>query len=131
MKPMTSEWLKAASDDLKVIDLLLDNAELTNVSAFHAQQAVEKCFKAFLEEKTGITPKSHDLIKIFQMIQEVGNLDIDIATLRAINEVYIDSRYPGDMGLLPNGKPSLADAREFADFAVTVFNVVSNLPGVH
>jgi hypothetical protein len=24
-----------------------------------------------------------------------------------INEVYIDSRYPGDLGLLPHGKPTI------------------------
>lgn len=28
-------------------------------------------------------------------------------TLGIINEVYIDARYPGDLGLLPHGKPMI------------------------
>ena len=27
--------------------------------------------------------------------------------------VYIDSRYPGDLGLMPNGKPSLEEAEMY------------------
>jgi len=129
MKPMTVEWLKAASDDLKVIDSIISRVELSNMVAFHAQQTVEKCFKAFLEEVVNSTPKSHDLIRIFKMVSEHTDLNLDITTLRMINEIYIDARYPGDMGLLPDGKPSLDDARSFADFAVNVYNGISDLLG--
>ena len=39
----------------------------------------------------------------------------------------IDSRYPGDMGLLPEGKPTLVDANEFYTFAKNVFNETCKL----
>jgi len=41
-----------------------------------------------------------------------------------LDELYIDSRYPGDMGLLPHGKPSLEDAQEFYDFSLDVLKKV-------
>jgi len=44
-----------------------------------------------------------------------------------INELYTESRYPGDLGLLPQGKPTLQDAKEFYDFAQEVFERVCKL----
>ena len=39
MKAITREWLDRASDDLAAARLLLSQEDLTNVVAFHAQQA--------------------------------------------------------------------------------------------
>lgn len=50
MKPVTREWLNRAKDDLDVIDEIIGHQHLTNMVAFHAQQAVEKIFKAIVEE---------------------------------------------------------------------------------
>lgn len=44
--------------------------------------------------------------------------------LKKLDELYIDARYPGDLGLLPNGKPSLEDASEFYEFAKMVHEKV-------
>ena len=41
-----------------------------------------------------------------------------------LDELYIESRYPGDMGLLPNGKPRVEDAKEFYVFASSLFEEV-------
>jgi len=51
------------------------------------------------------------------------NLEI----LLTINELYIDSRYPVDLGLLPDGKPSLDDAKRFYEFAVDIFDQVCKI----
>jgi hypothetical protein len=38
--------------------------------------------------------------------KEIGiTLDIDLDLLDQINNVYIDSRYPTDLGLIPGDKP--------------------------
>ena len=50
MKQLTREWLNAAGDDLTAIENLLDNPVLTNIVAFHSQQAIEKSIKAIIEE---------------------------------------------------------------------------------
>lgn len=48
MRKATEEWLMSARDDLETIGELVDNPQVTQVVAFHAQQCVEKAFKAIL-----------------------------------------------------------------------------------
>ena len=119
---LTREWLKAAKDDLSTIELLLREKHLTTIISFHAQQVIEKCFKAVLEKTSKKVQKVHDLRKLHKELEEYFPLDDqEINTLLKINELYIDSRYPGDLGLLPDGKPSLDDAREFYEFARKIY----------
>ncbi|MDY0095856.1 MAG: HEPN domain-containing protein [Candidatus Vecturithrix sp.] len=125
MKTLTQEWLKAAHDDLETIEQIVQQEHLTNVAAFHAQQAVEKCLKALLEEQGVEFPKTHDLLRLQKLLlSDAIQLDINQAMLRRLNLLYIDSRYPGEFGLLPNGKPTLADAREFYQFAQGIYTTV-------
>ncbi len=44
MKVLTEAWLKAAKNDLDVIDRIIEDNHLSHIVAFHAQQAVEKGF---------------------------------------------------------------------------------------
>lgn len=46
MKQTTQEWLIRATEDLSAAQVLLSRPDLTNMVAFHAQQTVEKAFKA-------------------------------------------------------------------------------------
>ena len=41
-----------------------------------------------------------------------------------MSEVYIDTRYPGDFGLLPDGKPSIEIAEKMYDLASKVLDDV-------
>jgi len=45
MNQNSIEWLKAAKDDLDLINKIINESNLTNLAAFHAQQAVEKSLK--------------------------------------------------------------------------------------
>jgi hypothetical protein len=40
--------------------------------------------------------------------------------------LYIDARYPGDFGLLPNGKPGIAEALLFQQAAKEIYDRVCN-----
>jgi len=44
-----------------------------------------------------------------------------------LGDLYIDSRYPGDLGLLPNGKPTLADVKEYYEFAKDICDKVKRI----
>ena len=57
------EWLKASFDDLETVSELQDNENLTNISAFHSQQSVEKSFKALIEYNQLPLQKTHNLEK--------------------------------------------------------------------
>ena len=50
MKLITKEWLRRARDDLDVAKEIIVREHLTNMVAFHSQQAVEKSLKAIVEE---------------------------------------------------------------------------------
>jgi len=106
MKKQAKGWLGSASDDLLVIEEIINNDYLTHMVAFHSQQAIEKAFKAILEEQESLVPKTHDLIPLHRQIKQYIDVDIDIDLLQQINSLYIDARYPSDLGLLPDGRPS-------------------------
>ena len=128
MRAFTKEWLKASRDDLLTIEEIIDNPHLTHIVAFHAQQCVEKSMKAIIEENEIDIPKIHKLLKLYEKVSfALSGLDEDIMSL--LDGLYIESRYPGDMGLLPHGKPTSHDAKDFYDFANSTFNKVCEILG--
>lgn len=54
-------------------------------------------------------------------------LIINEDTLDEINQVYIDSRYPSDFGLLPGGVPTKKKIQKFYDFAEVLYEKVKSL----
>jgi len=125
MKRQVEDWILLADKDLCAAEILLDNEyPLTNIVAFHCQQTIEKYFKAYLIEKDISIIRTHDLIRLNAMIKDIKDLGIDEEKLIIINEVYIESRYPGDFGLLPDGMPSEEQAKEFVALAKEIKNIV-------
>ncbi len=125
MKPTTEEWLFAAEDDLLAAKKLAREERLTNVVSFHCQQCLEKCFKAVIEEKGNPSIKSHDLFRL-QLYAKIQVSDSEMTLIGIINEVYIDSRYPGDMGLLPYGKPTFTEIDTFILLCETIYNRIKS-----
>ncbi|MCY4082167.1 MAG: HEPN domain-containing protein [Caldilineaceae bacterium] len=105
MRRQTEAWLASARDDLRVVEEILDNEDLTHMVAFHCQQAVEKSFKAVLEEYDQIVPRTHDLITLRTLTEKQIRVTVEPDILIQMNDLYLDSRYPSDFGLLPGGKP--------------------------
>ncbi|MFP4088405.1 MAG: HEPN domain-containing protein [Desulfobacteraceae bacterium] len=88
--------------------------------AFHSQQAIEKSIKAVLEEKETLVPKIHNIITLKAKVENYIQLPVDQEIFDQINELYIDSRYPTDLGLLPEGKPSMEIADKFFKLATEI-----------
>lgn len=124
MNTVTAGWLESAEMDLDNIELIKDQVHLTPVIAFHCHQAVEKSLKAILEEKHQDVAKTHDLMFLLQKSSQLIHLEMDNEILKRLNELYIDSRYPGELGLLPEGKPSLDSAQEFYAFAKNIHDQI-------
>lgn len=117
MKVITGEWLERAKDDLHAAEILLQQPELTNMVAFHAQQVVEKSLKAILEEANIPPIRTHSLTRLYGLAKAHLSFSVDGDMLDRLEAVYIEARYPGEMGLLPEGKPSQAEANRFYEFA--------------
>lgn len=114
MRERTKAWLKFVDDDMTSANVLLNSSEVYAAVLFHLQQAVEKAFKAILENESIPTPKIHDLIILYKQIPaKIKNrLNIRKDDLQDLTSIYTDTRYPGEVGLLPNGEPTKDNASE-------------------
>jgi HEPN domain-containing protein len=121
VRRISRDWLLSAEMDLRSIERMLDEEFLAPVACFHAQQCVEKSLKAILEEKGVRPPKTHDVLRLYGLVSETVGLELDLRTLQVLNDLYVDARYPGELGLLPYGRPSPDDARQFYEFATEVY----------
>ena len=121
MKAITQSWLNYAEIDLLSCKKLLDDEFLTNSVAFHAQQVIEKCFKAILEENNQKVPRIHNLLRLYYKISHFIDFSIDESMVEKADEVYTETRYPSDVGVLPEGKPSVEEAENLYQFADYIF----------
>ena len=69
MKLITEEWLSRAKDDLDVAKEIIELEHLTNMVAFHAQQAMEKILKAVVEEFEISFVRTHNLEMLVHLKQ--------------------------------------------------------------
>lgn len=124
MKRQTENWLDAAYDDIKTVRKISDDENLTNITAFHAEQAIEKSFKAVLEEYESKVPRIHNVIKLKELTEKHIEFSVDKDLLLKISEVYSDARYPSDAGLIPTGKPTIETVKKYSDFAEEVYSMI-------
>lgn len=121
MKDTTRQWLNFAETDLRTCEKLLDDDFLTNVVAFHSQQVIEKCFKAINEEHGIQLPRIHTLTRLYGSIQNIITFSVDKVMLQKTDTVYTTSRYPSDLGLIPEGKPTKELAVQLCEFAKYIY----------
>lgn len=120
MKKIVEDWLISAEGDLLLIENIVTIENLTHLSAFHAQQAIEKSFKAIVEEFELGFIKTHSLETLYNQVRHIYSSRIELDSLILLDQLYIDSRYPGEMGLLQDGKPTVAESTGFFYLARTI-----------
>lgn len=92
-----ADWLARAAEDIQVAEILLKGGSLPNSICFHAQQAGEKYFKAFLAFQGKNVRKVHDLNALLTLC-----LDIDASfnelksEADSLDKFYTETRYPGN-----------------------------------
>ena len=116
------EWLKSAYCDIRNIHYIVKDPFLTHMVAFHSQQVIEKSLKAVIENEENRIPKVHKLQHLIAIVDI--EIDFNEEMIEILDELYIESRYPGDLGLLPEGKPSLKNAKDFDEFSQYIFHEV-------
>ena len=123
MKKATEAWLDFAHRDLEAAKLLVDHEYVSNAVLFHSQQCVEKCLKALLEEADVPVPHIHSIVKLHSLLMEEAgiSLSLDEDKLDLLDAVYIDTRYPSGIGLLPSGFPTKEDAQGLLKIAEKVY----------
>ena len=124
MKAITKEWLESANLDFENILHIIKDDRLTGHVAFHAQQAIEKSLKATIEEFGQKVPRIHSLSKLISICASLIDIIVDEEIVVALDSLYMESRYPGEFGLLPEGKPSQKQAQKFFDCAQAVYESI-------
>ena len=113
MKKTTKEWLNSAESDLLLIKEISLNENLTHLSAFHAQQAIEKSFKAVIEEFDLGFVKTHSLETLYNIVKEIILLKGDTDMFIILDQLYIDARYPGKWVYYLMGNPLFQKEKNF------------------
>jgi HEPN domain-containing protein len=127
MKAITNDWLKSAESDLAIIKLIIHDESLTHQVAFHAQQTIEKSLKAIIEEFELGFIKTHSIRTLIGIIAEKTSIVADHELIIMLDQLYIDARYRGEIGLLPCGKPSIAIAIKLQNLALDIFMQCQNI----
>ena len=90
-------WLNKASEDIKIVKILLQHEDLLAGAAYHAQQAAEKALKAFLIHHTRSIKKTHDLTILIEECVKADCSFIQLLTFTDMLNGYCTyARYPDD-----------------------------------
>jgi HEPN domain-containing protein len=75
--------------------------------------------ESLVGEKHIPVPHTHTLVKLHSLLKEKSPISLSVTEdeLDLVDAVYIDSRYPSGIGLLPSGFPTEEDARDLLRIA--------------
>ena len=110
MKQLTQEWVEKAEGDFAVAAQIMRRRKerVYDAVCFHAQQAVEKYFKARLCEAGVAFPKTHDLVVLLRLILPAEPLWASfLPAAQALTDYAVDFRYPGDTATLAEARIAL------------------------
>jgi HEPN domain-containing protein len=114
MRDITKSWVEFAIRDLKAAEELLGDDFLANIVLFHSQQSVEKLTKALLEEYLLSIPRVHSIKTLsFKLPDEIReSIFSNGDEINLLDDIYINERYPSELGILPDGFPSSERAKK-------------------
>lgn len=92
-------WLEHARSDLRLARLAVGQNVLPEQICFHAQQAVEKAFKATLLIRQVEFPLTHDLEELLSIFAVAGiDLPAGLQEAGTLTPYAVETRYPGFWG---------------------------------
>lgn len=99
-KELIHEWLDKATGDAEAVSVLYKSRRKQKfyyIIAFHCQQSIEKYLKALLICHGIYFPKTHDLVRLLQLIKKkdpfLSALEKDLTKL---TPYAVGFRYPGE-----------------------------------
>lgn len=119
-------WFEFARTDLRVAELAQKDG-LHNQACFHAHQAVEKMLKGFLLSRGRRVPRTHSLLELGKLAQELGFPGELAAKIRMLDGYYLPTRYPDALPRLSD-LPSAVEAEEALSIATEVWRWLSTHP---
>lgn len=94
------DWLEIAAVDLLAARLLYEQDQCLEVIGFHCQQGMEKAFKAYIIDRTGMLVDGHNLTWLCRQAMKYDKVFAKwLEDTAALNRLYIETRYPSDIEL--------------------------------
>lgn len=116
MKNAESEGMKDARDELQAAEYLRAG-RYWKLACFHAQQAIEKSFKARLLGRGWELEKVHSIARLQALAVDYKiSSSLEPGDIQFMDGIY-RGRYPGEAGLLPLGEPTQDDAERAIEIA--------------
>ena len=115
MNPLTREWVGKAEGDFATARREVRAKKSPNYDSafFHAQQCVEKYFKARLQESGILFPFTHDLDELLKLLLPIEPLWSGLAaSAKLLTRYAIKARYPGSWIDAAQAKDAVARCRE-------------------
>ncbi len=120
MNEEITRWIAFANEDLRVAELAIED-EINNQVCFHAQQCIEKMLKAAILAQGRMPRRTHIIVDLLNDLAAPWLTDLG-DELKEMDLYYVPTRYPDTLpGMLPDGPPSLADARSALHLARQVY----------
>ncbi|MCR4315481.1 MAG: HEPN domain-containing protein [Planctomycetes bacterium] len=92
------EWIEKAESDVTIASRVLkmrDKSLADNVG-FHIQQCLEKYIKALLIYCNIDFPRTHNIVRLAELLPKGIDLEMSISEQEKISEYAVETRYPGD-----------------------------------
>ncbi|MGB3295021.1 MAG: HEPN domain-containing protein [Phormidesmis sp.] len=87
-------WFRKGNSDIQTIQVLLKAGGPYDAACFHAQQAVEKYLKGFIELHGEVAPRIHDLVELnSRCISRNATWEIEGSVLSELTNYAVESRY--------------------------------------
>lgn len=123
-KTSAKEWLIIASHDLQSAKILYEANHYTDSIGNDLQQSIEKILKSILAVENKKIPKSHDLLEVYENINDkIIFEDDEFLILAKATEYHKEDRYPN-----PNySLPPRDEIKEVLEFTEQLFDRVCNI----
>ncbi|MCH8011754.1 MAG: HEPN domain-containing protein [Candidatus Marinimicrobia bacterium] len=108
---IAEKWLNFADEDYRLVTFLWNKENKFYRSiCFHAHQFIEKVLKGIREGAGLSPPRIHDINALVKRVAKLNfNVPLKENEILFLSSIYIDIRYPPDVGLLPKGEPTQRD----------------------
>ena len=122
------DWIYFADNDIDSAKIQMEGNGSTGHVAVCCQQAIEKYFKGHLIKSGWELSRTHNLLQLHREIENIQSWNLDKNLLKDLNGVYIDDRYPGSFGTMPDGlMPSEEEIQSYFELAQEVETIFKKL----
>jgi len=113
MQPATAEWIAKAEGDFTTAlrEYRARKSPNYDATCYHAQQCAEKYLKALLQEANIVFDKTHDLVRLLNLLPPTIGLAALRGNMALLSAAAVEYRYPGECATRATAKESIATCK--------------------